>query len=230
MSGFRIKEDRMIPCGSTNGAVHRRLLARSLALLSTLALGLIVGCGKSDEVVVDVQPATQPTATQPTTGPASTQPVVLIAAKPADVFVTMDDRLVKFPPAKLLVREDENGMIAQLTTMDQPDEDPDTANSLFISMRLSESELANISKANWHYRAADELQQEPARGFFLAGGRRILQPYDVEMVFDKKDDGLHIKLAGKFLSFDNSPSAPEDQPPKVVPIAAQTTVQVEALQ
>lgn len=226
---------RPLDPSSADPRMRRQRMGRALATLGIVGLGLFAGCDRSKETVnvqpdAPASPTTQGSTTGPSTGPASTQPVVLIPAKAVNFFITMDDHLVKFPPVRLLIREDDNGMIAQLTSIDLPDEDPDTANSLFISMRLSESSLSNIGKANWHYRAADESEQEPARGFFLAGGRRILQPYDVELDFDRQNNEVHFKLAGRFLSFDNSPDAPEDQPPKVVPVAAQGTVQVEALQ
>lgn len=270
------------PLNSTSRARRNsRTSVRSICLLAVIALSVTVplGCKKTDQAVVDVQPAKPgdapanstaassspvsatpgnsipgeatsgtsdpslspagtsdpnlPGTTTPSTGPSTlpteAPPQVLIPAKPVDVFLTIGDRLVKFPPARLLVREDDEGMVAQLTNIDLPDEDLDTANELYLQMRLSEGKLERIGNATWHYRAADETRQEPSRGLFLAGGRRLLQPYDVEIVFDQGDQGVRLRLTGKFLAFDNSADAPEDQVPKVVNVTGSFVVEVDAL-
>jgi hypothetical protein len=140
--------------------------------------------------VADAQPAG---ATQPQTVPSDTQP--------ANAFLTIDGKVMEFPPARLRLTKTDEGASALLYSDDPPESSRAgyTGNGFFFELPLQTNEPGNIDGAEYHYRANDSEPSERPNGILLQGTRYKLQPQDVAMKFDADGAKVMVRIAGRFL-------------------------------
>ena len=140
--------------------------------------------------VADAQPAG---ATQPQTAAVDTQP--------ANAFLTIDNRIMEFPPARLRLTKTEEGVAALLFSDDPPASTRAgyTGNGFCFDFALRAADAANIDGAEYYYRADDSEPAEALNGILLQGTRYHLQPQDVVIKFDADGTKVMARIAGRFL-------------------------------
>ena len=165
-----------------------------------VASGLALGCddgGKSASPAGGA--ATQPVSTQP----AATQPSTQESAS----HLTIDGRLVQFPPARLRVTKVGDQVTARLYTNDPKAAlaDDYTGNGYDIVMKLDDiADPAEIYNAFWQYKVATKDFSDSPYGIFLEGIKYQLQPADVTARFLGDALLVRVQLKGQFLQFDQS--------------------------
>ena len=133
-------------------------------------------------------------ASQPATRGAQT--------KPAAAFLTIDGRIVEFPPARLRLTKTDEGVRALLFT-----DDPKNAasadyhgNSFYFDVPLRVADPADVADAEYAYKApTSDTDEDSPNGIFLDGMRTHLQPQDIVLAFDGDSPRLVARLAGRFL-------------------------------
>ena len=140
--------------------------------------------------VADAQPAG---ATQPQTSPADT--------RPANAFLTIDGRIMEFPPARLRLTKTEEGVAALLYSDDPPQSTRAgyTGNGFYFDLALRTPDPENIDGAEYFYLAGDSEPSEALNGILLQGTRYHLQPQDVTIKFDAEGTKVMVRIAGRFL-------------------------------
>ena len=140
--------------------------------------------------VVDAQPAG---ATQPQTARADTQP--------ANAFLTINNRVIEFPPARLRLTKTDEGVTALLYSDDPPGATrPGYAgNGFYFEFPLRAADAEQIAGEEYWYKADDSAPSESPNGVFLEGMRYHLQPQDLAIKFDGEGRRLMAQVAGRFL-------------------------------
>ena len=140
--------------------------------------------------VADAQPAG---ATQPHASGAATQP--------ANSFLTIDGKIMEFPPAKLRLTRTEEGVAALLYSDDPPASTGAgyTGNGFCFDLALRTPDPENIDGADYFYKADDSEPTEALNGILLQGTRYHLQPQDVVIQFDADGRKVMARIAGRFL-------------------------------
>ncbi|HEY7119545.1 MAG TPA: hypothetical protein VH475_23335 [Tepidisphaeraceae bacterium] len=180
----------------------------TVALVTACALA---GCEKSQNnkaIVLNpttrqTPPASRPVivaATAPASKPSSTQTA---AAKPSSRML-INGVWVTFPEAKLLVRKEGDKLNAFLVSNDPPEViNPSyQGNRYYFEMTLDTiDDIKNIAQADFRYKAASAESQETPNGIFLDGDRQHLEPYDIQVTFDRDGDHLIANIQGQFIYF-----------------------------
>lgn len=140
--------------------------------------------------VVDALPAS---ATQPQTSPADTQP--------ANAFLTINGRVMEFPPARLRLTKTDEGVTALLYTDDPPGANRPgyTGNAFFFEFPLRLADPEQIVGEEYWYKSDDSAPSESPNGVFLEGMRYHLQPQDLVIKFDGEGRKVMAQVAGRFL-------------------------------
>ena len=176
-------------------------------LAGTILTSAIAGCDdpNSSAVKPTTKPAAVVAANQPAEAPAT---VAAYPMKPPSVL-SIDNRDVPFPAAKLAVIGRGSGGYTLLLCSDDPPTaiDPGYAgNSYQLYMRLPIDRLADLPGCTWDFKPADDDSND---GIFLHGFREQLHPIDVHVLFQKDGDELFISLSGHCLRNDTrNPAAP----------------------
>jgi hypothetical protein len=207
-----------------------RRKSRLPKLLACAALGLGVwavaganrgcdrGAARSNKAIVmnpttrTSQPASRSTAApeHPTADAATSKPVaggVSAASRPAAKrasHMTINNVLVAFPEAKLLVRKEGDKLSAFLVSNDPPEVINPTyqGNRYYFEMALDAvDDIKNLAEAEFRYKAPTAESQETPNGIFLDGDRQHLEPYDIQVTFDKDGDHLIADIRGQFIYF-----------------------------
>ncbi len=187
----------------------------SLNLLRCLALGAaalaLTGCDRSS--------ARKPIVLAPTTRPAgsqisqSTQPALVklpttnqsAAAQKKHSYMLINGVWVEFPEAKLILRKEGDHVTAFLTSNDPPEvlNPAYQGNRYYFELRLDTvDDVKNLAQAEFRYRAPSIEPADSPNGIFLAGDRDHLQPYDIQVVFDRDGDNKTIAdIRGQFMMF-----------------------------
>ena len=117
-------------------------------------------------------------------GPATSKPA---AEKPSSQMM-INGVLVNFPEAKLLVRKEGDKLNAFLVSNDPPEVINPTyqGNRYYFGMALDAvDDVKNLADAEFRYKAPTAESQETPNGIFLDGNRQHLEPYDIQVTFDK---------------------------------------------
>jgi hypothetical protein len=145
-------------------------------------------------------PVVPATATAAATEPAS-RPSTTQAAKKS--HMKLDTVWVDFPAAKLILTREGDRTRALLCSNDPPEVISPTyqGNRYSFEMMLDGvDDVRNIGAAEFFYRAASMEIQETPNGIFLDGDRQHLQPYDIRVTFDRKEDGTIVaEINGTFV-------------------------------
>jgi len=126
------------------------------------------------------------------------------AEKPSSQMM-INGVLVNFPEAKLMVRKEGDKLNAILVSNDPPEVINPTyqGNRYYFEMALDGTDdVRNLADAEFRYKApsADESQDTP-NGIFLDGDRQHLEPYDIQVTFDREGDHLVAAIRGQFIYF-----------------------------
>src|SRR5215213_455035 len=153
---------------------------------------------------VDAQPAG---STQPQTSAADTQP--------ANAFLTVDGKVVEFPPARLRLTPTDEGVTALLYSDDPPSATAAsyTGNGFYFDLALRVADPEKIDGAEYYYKADDSEPSESLNGILLHGTRYHLQPQDVVIKFDAQGRKVMASVAGRFLVVRTSTDGKEQTAP-----------------
>ena len=150
--------------------------------------------------VTQVTPASKPVLRADGSSAATSKP----AEKPSSQMM-INGVLVNFPEAKLQVRKEGDKLNAILVSNDPPEVINPTyqGNRYYFEMALDGTDdVRNLADAEFRYKApsADESQDTP-NGIFLDGDRQHLEPYDIQVTFDKDGDRVIADIRGQFIYF-----------------------------
>jgi hypothetical protein len=153
-------------------------------------------------------PATRPTAeaAPPIVAPAATSKP-LAATRPTEKpqsHMTINNVLVPFPEAKLLLRKEGDKLSAFLVSNDPPEVIAPTyqGNRYYFEMSLDAvDDIKNLADAEFRYKAPTAESQDTPNGIFLDGDRQHLEPYDIQVTFDKDGDHVVANIRGQFIYF-----------------------------
>ena len=168
-------------------------------LVVSAAIAGAAGCDRAPapQPATSADPSTMP-ATSPSTGPATTQAAVT-------TFLSLDDTIVEFPPARVRLDNGDEGLVALLFTDDPPDalEEGYLGNSFYLQMPLDVADVKDLSSAQWLHHAKSSEREDSPFGIFMGGRRWQLQPDDVRADFAGEGASLEVSLRGTFLLFDS---------------------------
>jgi hypothetical protein len=197
------------------------------ALAGALFLG---GCEKTPtRKPIVLNPTTRQSAA-PTTRLVTPPPTVAAAKATTEPAKKLSHMLIKgtwvdFPEAKLILHKEGDKLNAFLVSNDPPEVINPTyqGNRYYFEMALDTiDDVKNIAQAEFRYKAPSAEPQDTPNGVFLDGERQQLQPYDIQVVFDKEGDHLIADIRGQFLFFPKGSIVGE-----WVPIMAQLTAKPE---
>ena len=162
------------------------------------------------------RPAVEPgeAATRPTTRPATS--VLAIRNQP-----------VTFPATRLVLQQKEPNLTLLLFS-----DDPENAikadydgNRYYLEIELDIDDVAHLTAADWHYKAASIDRADSPNGIFLDGDKKHLQPYDVNIVFTGVGNQITATITGTFLLFQGR----EPGPPQTVLVQGVLSAELEGL-
>jgi hypothetical protein len=151
----------------------------------------------ASRATVEVAPASVAAATSKPL--AATRP----AEKPSSQM-TINNVLVGFPEAKLVVRKEGDKLSAFLVSNDPPEVIAPTyqGNRYYFEMSLDAvDDIKNLADAEFRYKAPSAESQDTPNGIFLDGDRQHLEPYDIQVTFDKDGDHVVADIRGQFIYF-----------------------------
>lgn len=153
-------------------------------------------------------PATRPVeAAAPAVVGSAPTSKPLAATRPAEKRssqMTINNVLVPFPEAKLLLRKEGDKLTAFLVSNDPPEVIAPTyqGNRYYFEMSLDAvDDIKNLSDAEFRYKAPTAESQDTPNGIFLDGDRQHLEPYDIQVTFDKDGDHVVADIRGQFIYF-----------------------------
>jgi hypothetical protein len=154
-------------------------------------------------------PATTPAVevALPTAGGSSPTSKPLAATRPAakpSSQMTINNVLVPFPEAKLLLRKEGDKLTAFLVSNDPPEVIAPTyqGNRYYFEMSLDAvDDIKNLTDAEFRYKAPTAESQDTPNGIFLDGDRQHLEPYDIQVTFDRDGDRVVADIRGQFIYF-----------------------------
>lgn len=208
------------------------------------ALGTNRGCDRTaarsnKAIVLNPTTRTTPPATRPvvemaqaTGGPtavasATSKPLAATQAAAKRVsHMTINNVLVEFPDAKLLVRKEGDKLSACLVSNDPPEVlSPNyQGNRYYFEMTLDAvDDIKNLADAEFRYKAPTAETQDTPNGIFLDGDRQHLEPYDIQVTFDKDGDRVIADIRGQFIYFPKASAVGQ-----WVPVAARLVARAEA--
>src|SRR5687768_9021207 len=195
--------------GGTMG-VRRWLIAGALGTFCAVGAGLWSGCDKADGSKKAI--VLNPTTRQGAPAPAATSPA--LTTKPAAAtqaanqkpqsFMMINGVWVDFSQARLILKREDSRVHAFLSSDDGAEVlKPDyQGNRYYFEMALDTlDDPKNLTLAEYRYKAASAEPIDSPNGIFIDGDRQHLQPYDIEVTFDKDGDKIVAQIRGQFLYF-----------------------------
>ncbi len=201
----------------------------TVLILSALAIS--AGCEREQAkpTVAPSPVAIAPPTTAPAIGSAAAAPATQPAAtEPVGTLITIDQRYVDFPQARLKVTTDDQGMTALLYSVDPPTaiNNDYSGNSFYLLMPLKNAgKPGSLDGAEWRFKAESSDRTENSKyGFFLQGLRYHLEPQDVLVKIDRNGTDLRIRIAGQFLAYD---AANKSELGAITPVSGDFTATLE---
>ena len=197
-------------------ALRRWLIGGAVG--TSCALGIWAGCDKSDDSkkAIVLNPttrhadpastrgaATSPSLTTRPAGPTFGAATQATDQKPQS-FMMVNGVWVDFNQAKLVLRREENRVHAFLSSDDGPEVlKPDyQGNRYYFEMALDTLDDAkDLTLAEYRYKAGSAEPADSPNGIFIDGDRQHLQPYDIEVTFDRDGEKIVAQIRGQFLYF-----------------------------
>jgi hypothetical protein len=183
-------------------------IVRASPLIIILAALCILGCDYRAGTAPP--PAAKAPATAPATAPAEDDPLRLV--RPATtqsampVAMEIDGNDYDFPPVNMLLRQQNDEIVALLTTVDPPNAtEPDyRGNTVYLEFPLQIPRTHTLAGATWEYQAPNaDRDEDEIRGIYLQGRKFCLQPYAVHAQVVGDVSPVVLKLSGTFLMFDD---------------------------
>jgi hypothetical protein len=179
------------------------------------AAGLWAGCEKADasKKAIVLNPTTRQAAAAPartaaaTTSPATTRPAAATqTANPGkkQSFMMINGVWVDFNEAKLILKREDNRVHAFLSSNDGAEVlKPDyQGNRYYFEMALDTlDDPKNLTLAEYRYKAGSAEPVDSPNGIFIDGDRQHLQPFDIEVTFDRDGDKIVAQIRGQFIYF-----------------------------
>jgi len=196
------------------------MVIRGLLIFAIAACGL-VGCEKPkgqakgqatttvrEHSSIDLGPATRPTS------------------RPTKSVLMIDGKELEFPAARMVLQQAQPTVDVLLFSDDPPIALTATysGNRYYFDLKLDIDDLEKLAASDMHWKAASIERVDAPDGIFLDGDRRLLQPYDLEVMFNKVGEMYSIDVAGQFLLF----AAKDEQgPPKTVMVRGKLVAELE---
>jgi hypothetical protein len=178
--------------------------SHSIIILAALC---ILGC--DPRAGIAPPPSTAP-ANAPTTALAEDDPARLVrpattqSAMPAAMEIDGDD--YDFPPIAMSLRQQNDEILALLTTVDPPNaNDPDyRGNTVYLEFPLQIPQTRTLAGAWWDYQAPNaDRDEDEISGIYLQGRKFCLQPYEARAEVIGDISPVVVKLSGTFMMFDD---------------------------
>ena len=197
-----------------------RWMCLGIACLITCLIG--AGCDKPES---QQSRGVAKTTTRPAVEPGKT--TLPTTTRPATSVLAIRNQPVTFPPTRLVLQQKEPSLTLLLFS-----DDPETAikadyegNRYYLEIELDIEDVAHLTAADWHYRAASIERADSPNGIFLDGDRKHLQPYDVNIVFTGVGSQITATITGTFLLFQGR----EPSPPQSVLVQGVLSAELEGL-
>jgi hypothetical protein len=191
--------------------VRSCIIGGTIGALCLCAAGLWSGCDRADAskkaIVLKTTTRDAAVPVRATPKPAS-RPVAssqaAVNAKPQS-FMMINGVWVEFNDARLVLkREEDNRVHAFLSSNDGAEVlKPDyQGNRYYFEMALDTlDDPKNLTLAEYRYKAASAEPVDSPNGIFIDGDRQHLQPYDIEVTFDRDGDKIVAQIRGQFIFF-----------------------------
>ncbi|HSI32537.1 MAG: hypothetical protein ACAI43_14675 [Phycisphaerae bacterium] len=199
----------------TRGRTLRRTLLAAVIGAGAVVAAANLGCERKSNKSIVLNPATRPAGTpvsrpvalvppKETTQPAATQASAVPVKKSSYMNIRGD--WFEFPEAKLILRKEGDHVVAFLTSNDPPDvlSPAYRGNRYYFELRMETvDDPKDLAQAEFRYKAGSAEPADTPNGIFLSGDRDHLLPYDIQVVFDRDENGrLIADIRGQFLFFE----------------------------
>ncbi len=191
-------------------------------LVGLISIAMLAGCERRRQ---SAAPTTAPQNTATKAGPRPTSMPATTQATPS--FIWIDQHPYEFPPARLMLKNEDEKVVALLFSDDPPNaiDDNYTGNSFYLEMPLETAEEGKLTGASWVYKAPNSERVDTVSGVFLEGRRKHLQPFDVRVEFESAASPVKVLIGGTFLLFESD----NDQVPgTLVPVRASLSAELRA--
>jgi hypothetical protein len=190
--------------------VRRWLIGGAVGIFC--AAGLWAGCEKADasKKAIVLNPTTRQAGAAPVRNAATSPSLTTRAAatqaagQKKQSFMMINGVWVEFNEAKLILRREDNRVHAFLSSNDGAEVlKPDyQGNRYYFEMALETlDDPKNLPLADYRYKAASAEPVDSPNGIFIDGDRQHLQPYDIEVTFDREGDKIVAQIRGQFIYF-----------------------------
>jgi len=157
---------------------------------------------------------------------AAAAPMTQPATKPSYSSLWIAGKEYKFPPARLLLQQEQPTVDVLLFSNDPPDALAAgyTGNRFFFQLALNIDEIGKLAATDFQSKAASLARIDSPDGIFLEGEHKQLQPFEWRVTFSQTGRTLSIAIDGHFVIF-----GPRDElgPPRTVPVQGMLTAELE---
>lgn len=190
---------------------------------------LIIVCALLAACACDRRPAGRAgRQTTPAQSPQTAPVAAPAASRPSSSTLLIAGREERFPPARVVVLREQPDCVDLLLISDDPRDALHPSyrgNRYYLPLRLENSTLATLSRAERRMRAPSMERRDIPDGIFLDGNRKQLQPYDVYVCVNRDDDELVIMIEGQFTLFSNDQMMAQ---PHLVPVEGALRAAIDA--
>lgn len=166
------------------------------AIFTLLVLPVAFACDRKPEAAAAPAPAaSQPVEKRIVERPA-TRPVSMI---------TISDRPVLFPPAKLVLQQNASGVTATLFSDDPPEavKDDYRGNSFRFEISFDNATLDDVTGQQFVWKNSADDKPDSLTGIFLNGQQQSIQPLAATMTLMKVGQQWTANIGGEFQYVDN---------------------------
>ena len=170
-------------------------------------LTLLSACDQKHDAAPP-QPTTKAAAVLPPTTVPASQPVAEIRI-PSTIVI--NGQPFSFPPAKLVLKQTDNGVRATLFSDDPPEalKEDYTGNSFYFDVTIEADSLDDLVGQQFVYRNSMGERRNSTTGIFIDGSKQVLQPLMAAIEFDKVDGQWVALIGGQFQMYDEQ--TPDNQ-------------------
>jgi len=176
---------------------------KAVKKIVAVAMALTFGCDRAPDAPPPAPVTTQATVPAPSTAPAQALPVTF----------NIDGQSFAFPPARLVLSEKDGKVRARLFSIDPPAalRESYQGNSFDFDLLLDIETLDELFGTRYDIARSVADRDDVVTGLFIAGGKQVLQPVQVAVLFDTFDGNDVVLISGQFQLFDNG-AAPTNLP------------------
>ena len=146
--------------------------------------------------------------------------------KPTNSWLWIGGKEYKFPPARLLLQQEQPTVDVLLFSNDPPDALAAgyTGNRFFFQLALNIDDMGKLPGREYEWKAPSLARVDSPDGIFLEGEHKQLQPFEWRVTFAQTGKTLSIAIEGQFAVFS---SRDEAGPPHTVPVQGRLTTELE---